>query len=260
MSPLGARLAALTGRDDERWPAVGRMRWSGWPTPALRSLGLLLAVGAVVVGWWWWSGRPAAVSPVIAAAERAMPVSSASPQMTTLQPTPTMVLDPPPTPVLTTAPPDLPVVVHVTGLVRRPGLVTLSAGARVADAVAAAGGVTRPRAADTVNLARPVVDGEQIAVGVSGAGAGSAPPATASGPASGPAPSGGQAMAPTAPVDLNSASVESLDALPGLGPVLSGRIVEWRAAHGPFRSVDELGEVVGIGDALVARLRPHLRV
>jgi competence protein ComEA len=144
------------------------------------------------------------------------------------------------------------VVVHVTGFVRRPGLVTLAAGARVADAVAAAGGVTKPRAADTVNLARPVVDGEQIAVGAPGARvSGSTAPAP-------PPTSGGQPAA--TPIDLNTATVEALDALPGLGPVLSARIVEWRAAHGLFRSVDELGEVVGIGPALMERLRPHVRV
>jgi competence protein ComEA len=67
-------------------------------------------------------------------------------------------------------------------------------------------------------------------------------------------------MSPAVPVDLNTAGVAMLDELPGLGPVLAGRIVEWRTAHGRFRSVDELGEVVGIGPALVERLRPHVRV
>jgi competence protein ComEA len=259
MSPLGTRLAAFAGRDDDHWPAAGRLRWGGWPGPALRMAGLLLAAGAVVGGWWWWSGRPSAVVPVVGTSPSALPTPTpSSPAPVSVPGTSLTALEPasPPavTPVPSASAPEAPVVVHVTGLVHRPGLVTLAAGARVADAVAAAGGVTKPRAADTVNLARPVVDGEQIAVGAAAAGASRAVP-----PAPAPA-GGGQPMPAATPVDLNTATVEALDALPGLGPVLSGRIVEWRAAHGLFRSVDELGEVVGIGPALVERLRPHVRV
>lgn len=257
MSPLGTRLAAFAGRDDDHWPAAGRLRWGGWPGPALRMAGLLLVAGAVVVGWWWWSGQPSAVVPVARTSPSAppaptSPVPLTPPEAASPEPEPAGPLAVTPTPSVTAAP--VPVVVHVTGLVRRPGLVTLAAGARVADAVAAAGGVTRPRAADTVNLARPVVDGEQIAVGAPGAGASRA---TAPAP---PSTGGGQPMPAATPVNLNTATVEALDALPGLGPVLSARIIEWRAAHGLFRSVDELGEVVGIGPSLVERLRPHLRV
>ena len=145
--------------------------------------------------------------------------------------------------------PTVEVVVHVVGLVARPGLVHLPLGARVADAVAAAGGVTRRRAADTVNLARVLVDGEQVVVG---------------GPTvAGAAVVAGAALDGTAaavPVDLNLATESVLDGLPGVGPVLAGRIVAWRVANGSFRSVDELGEVSGIGDAILAQLRPLVHV
>jgi competence protein ComEA len=140
------------------------------------------------------------------------------------------------------------VVVHVTGLVERPGLVRLPAGARVADAIAEAGGVTQRRAADSVNLARVLTDGEQVVVSLTPATAAPAPAAAA--------PAG----APTAPVDLNAATPEALDALPGVGPVIAARIVAWRTTHGQFRSVEELGEVSGIGEAILAQLRPLVRV
>ncbi|POM24363.1 ComE operon protein 1 [Actinomadura rubteroloni] len=139
--------------------------------------------------------------------------------------------------------------VHVLGKVRRPGLVTLTAGARVADAIRAAGG-TRPGATTgALNLARPVVDGEQIPVGVPGA---SPPP-----PVSGPAPPG---AAPSgAPVDLNTATSDDLQRLPGVGPVLAARILAYRTEHGSFRSVDQLQEVSGIGPRRFADLKPQVR-
>lgn len=148
------------------------------------------------------------------------------------------------------------VVVHVVGQVNRPGLVRLRPGARVADAISAAGG-TRPGAdVSVLNLARLVQDGEQIRVPrpgeapLAGAGApgGGAGGASGSGTASG---SGG-------PVSLNTADTAALDALPGVGPVLAQRIVDWRTEHGRFTSVDELGEVSGIGDKLMAQLRPKV--
>ncbi len=148
------------------------------------------------------------------------------------------------------------VVVDVVGQVRRPGLVRLGAGARVADAVQAAGGVGPHGDLAAVNLARVVSDGEQIVVPkigqpVPGAGIGSTGVAVGGG---GP---GGHGL-PV--VDLNSASVTELDGLPGVGPVIAGRIVEWRQAHGRFARVDELAEVGGIGPRLLAQLRPLVRV
>ena len=146
--------------------------------------------------------------------------------------------------------------VHVAGAVSRPGLVELAAGARVADAVEAAGGVTRVADPASVNLARPVVDGEQVVVARRGQPV-ALPAVTPSGsvavPGAGGAPVG-------APVDLNTATMEQLDGLPGIGPVLAQRILDWRVANGRFTVVDELGEVSGIGDATLADLRPLVTV
>jgi len=140
------------------------------------------------------------------------------------------------------------VVVHVVGAVAVPGLVRLRPGARVADAIDAAGGSGAEADLAGVNLARAVTDGEQLVVPVLGA-----PP-----PAAGAAPAG------TAPVgdgtvDLNTADAAALEELPGVGPVLAERIVEHRAQR-PFATVDELDDVTGIGPAMMARLRPLVRV
>lgn len=144
------------------------------------------------------------------------------------------------------------VVVHVVGQVARPGLVRLAAGARVADAIAGAGG-TRPGAdVSAVNLARPVVDGEQVRVPRTGEVL-----APVQGPVQAPAPASGGTSS-GAPVSLNAADAAALDALPGVGPVLAQRILDWRTEHGRFTSVDELGEVSGIGDKLMAQLRDRV--
>lgn len=153
-------------------------------------------------------------------------------------------------------------VVAVAGKVRHPGLVRLAAGARVQDAVRAAGGVRPGASLGLLNLARPVVDGEQILVGVGGAAAGPAAPAP--GPGGGTAGSGGTGAGATgtggAPVDINTATESDLEQLPGVGPVLAQRILDWRTAHGSFSSVDQLRQVSGIGDKKFADLRPQVRV
>lgn len=131
------------------------------------------------------------------------------------------------------------VVVSVAGKVRRPGLVRLPGGARVDDAVRAAGGATGP--VGLLNLARRVVDGEQVLVGV-----GSLP-----GAVGGPA---------TDKVDLNTATVADLDDLPGIGPVLAQRIVDWRTERGRFASVDQLREVSGIGESKYVQLKTKVVV
>lgn len=165
--------------------------------------------------------------------------------------------------------PDRPVVVSVVGLVHTPGLVTLAPGARIADALQAAGGPVN--GADTIglNMARPVGDGEQIVVGL--APVSGRPTALGSSVASGSAPAPGAAGAP-APVsgtvkpkagevlDLNNATVDQLDALPGVGPVTAAAIVAWRQANGRFTSVDQLADVDGIGPARLDKLRPLVRV
>jgi competence protein ComEA len=138
-----------------------------------------------------------------------------------------------------------PLLVHVLGAVGRPGLVELAAGARVVDAVAAAGGFTAEADPAGVNLARPVVDGEQLVV----LAVGQVPlPAAAGGGAS----SGGAAA--DGVVHLNTADVAALDTLPRIGPALAQRILDWREANGPFTSVDQLLEVAGIGDAVFSGL------
>jgi competence protein ComEA len=132
-------------------------------------------------------------------------------------------------------------VVAVAGKVRRPGVVRLPPGSRVMDAVTAAGGVLPGTDLALLNLARKVVDGEQVVVGVASV-----------------APAPGVPGAPGAPgalLDLNTATVEQLDALPGVGPVLAQRLVEYRTANGGFRSVDQLREVDGIGESRFQRLK-----
>jgi competence protein ComEA len=153
----------------------------------------------------------------------------------------------------TTAPsPD--VVVHVTGAVRRPGLVELPGGSRVNDAVSAAGGGTRKADLGSVNLARVLVDGEQIVVLRRGVLA--APGLSSATADTGPA----GAVSPGQLVDLNNATLEQLDGLPGVGPVLAQRIIDWRGKHGRFSSVDELTDVSGIGERTLADLRALVRV
>ncbi|MGH3036829.1 MAG: helix-hairpin-helix domain-containing protein [Gaiellaceae bacterium] len=139
------------------------------------------------------------------------------------------------------------VVVHVAGAVARPGLYRLPDGSRVDDAIALAGG-PRPKAAlDLVNLAAPVVDGQQVIVPLKGAGGAAAAAGTGT-------PEEGGAVA--AKVSLNSATLEQLDELPGVGPVTAQQILDYREANGAFRSVDELDAVPGIGPAKLEQLRP----
>jgi len=126
-------------------------------------------------------------------------------------------------------------VVHVAGAVRRPGLYRLAEGKRVADAVARAGGATAPADTAAINLAAPLADGMQVVVPSRVAGAAGA--------------------AAAGRVSLSSASVAELDALPGIGPVTAQKIVDYRLAHGGFRSIDDLDAIPGIGPARIEQLR-----
>lgn len=136
-------------------------------------------------------------------------------------------------------------VVDVAGAVRRPGLYRLRQGTRIDDAIAAAGGATAKAQLDSVNLAAPVADGEQVLVPGRGI-------AAAASPAS---PAAAGAASPSAPLDLNTATAEQLDALPGVGPVTAQKIIAYRTAHGPFHAVAELEGVPGIGPAKMAELK-----
>jgi competence protein ComEA len=157
------------------------------------------------------------------------------------------------------------VVVHVAGVVAAPGLYRLPGGARVADALDAAGGPLPGAALDSLNLARPLTDGEQVvappAVAAPGAGGVPAPSAPGVTP-SGVAPSAAPPSAARADgkLDLNRATVQDLDALPGIGPVLAQRIVSYRDEHGPFKTLGKLRDVPGIGEKTFQKLAPLLVV
>lgn len=244
-APLPVEESSVGDAEEEMPPqAAPRLRTGPWSTAAVRGLVVVTVLAVGIAGYLMWQAQPREVAPV-------PEVLAVGEQVTGNLP-----VDPDPAPgefesLASEAPAPLPpspdVIVHVAGLVARPGLVRLPGGSRVADAVEAAGGVTKPQAAESVNLARLVVDGEQIYVGGPGGGGG-------------PAAQGSASSSPTSPLDLNTATAEQFDALPGVGPVIAGRIVEWRTVHGRFRSVEELGEVSGIGEAILANLRPLVRV
>ncbi len=138
-----------------------------------------------------------------------------------------------------------PLFVHVAGLVRRPGVYELRPGDRVIDAVEAAGGIRRGADLDSLNLAASLVDGQQVLVARRGA------------PGTGPAAAAGMTAGK---VNLNTADAALLDTLPGIGQVLAARIIEHRERHGPFRSVDDLVNVSGIGEVTLEDLRDLVTV
>lgn len=145
------------------------------------------------------------------------------------------------------------VTVHVAGAVNRPGVVSLPVGSRAVDAVGAAGGLAAGADPDRLNLAAPVLDGTRLVVPLLGQ---QVPPELAPQvPATGEPGSTGGAAAIAAPVDLNSATAQQLDALPGIGPSTAAAIVAYRSQHGSFRSVEGLLDVRGIGDAKLDALR-----
>ena len=196
----------LVDMDPEPTDPSPRLRWfTSWDARARKAvLALLTGLGLVIV-WWWWSGQP---EPIQAVEESTQVMTDVA-----LEEVGGVVL------------------VHVVGDVAEPGIVELPDGARVNDAIEAAGGATKPKALESVNLARLVVDGEQIVVGIT---------------------SGAQ---DSGVISINSSTVEELDELPGVGPVIAERIVQWRETNGPFRSIDELTEVSGIGPAMLEQLR-----
>jgi competence protein ComEA len=204
---------------------------------AVRALGAVAVAVFVIAAFIAWRSQPRAevvTSPAVASPATVSP--SVAPAATPASSAPS------------TAGPA--VVVAVTGRVRRPGLVTLPPGARVADAIAAAGGVLPHTDLSFVNLARKVSDGELIVIGIE--------------------PSPGQVVDPTGtdtpasaaagPVDLNTAGAAELETLPGIGPALAQRILDYRTQHGTFRSVDDLQNVTGIGPSKFAEIKPLVTV
>ncbi len=145
------------------------------------------------------------------------------------------------------------IVVYVCGAVRRPGVYHMATGARISDLLEAAGGAAAKAELQAVNLAARLADGEQVVVPAQGASVVAAASA-------GAGDSNGGAAAATAPVNLNTATLEQLDALPGVGPATAQKIIDYRTANGGFKSVDDLKNVSGIGDAKFADLQPLVTV
>lgn len=158
------------------------------------------------------------------------------------------------------APSSSAVVVHVLGAVRRPGIVEVRLGDRVIDAIAAAGGVSDTADVARVNLARVLVDGEQLYVPAMGEQLPAAAGSAAGGPAGGSGASAGAGGASGGLVNLNTADAAALETLPGVGPALATRILSWREENGPFRAVDELLAVSGIGEKTLAGFRDLVTV
>lgn len=201
----------------------------------------MLLVGAIaVVGTLWWTGRP-------------IPVPAAPVGIGTEDPSTAAGAEPAGAPTGADT-----VTVHVAGAVGRPGLVQLRLGARVADAIEAVGGLQIDADTTRLNLAREVVDGERLdvlrvgEVAADGHGEGAAAPSTAG--------DAGGAVRPDGTLDLNLADAGDLEELPGVGPVLAGRILEWRETNGPFTEVGQLRDVAGIGEKTFQSLAPLVAV
>ncbi|HEX6967510.1 MAG TPA: ComEA family DNA-binding protein [Micromonosporaceae bacterium] len=201
--------------------------------PGRRGVKALAVVAAAVVlgaGAWAWRSRP-----------QTQPLRDVPSAGQIVEPVGDPAIDP------SAATPAGEVVVAVSGKVRRPGLVRLPAGARVADAIEGAGGTLPGAETSLLNLARKVTDGELILVGVT------PPPGTVTGAT-------GETVAGGGKVNLNTATQAQLETLPGVGPVLAQRILAYRERHGGFRSVTDLRRVEGIGDARFEQLRDLVTV
>ena len=218
----------------------------------VKALAVVAAFVVVASAFLAWRARPSTVTVAPGAA-------IAAPGATALGGPPTNA-GPTVPPSASTASAATTLVIAVEGKVRHPGLVRLPPGSRIADAIDAAGGAQPGTDLSFVNLAQKVVDGELIVIGVTpppGVAATGAGTSGAGG--SGAGGSGGTAQ-PGARIDLNTATEADLDTLPGIGPALAQRIIDYRTQHGAFRTVDELRNVSGIGDAKFAEIKDLVTV
>lgn len=230
-------------------PAKEFGRWD-ITTHHVTLVALTVALLIAVTAWWVLRAKPEAGT---VSSERTLPSPASAPAGTTPSVNPPTAGEPAATLSAATMSPSAiggSVVVDVAGKVRRPGIVELPAGSRIVDALDSAGGVRPDVDTASLNLARVLVDGEQIVVGLEVP----AMPPTAAALGGSPSP-----QAP-AMVDLNTATAEQLDTLPGIGPVTAAAILTWRAENGAFSAVDELLEVSGIGDATLADIQAHVYV
>jgi competence protein ComEA len=207
--------------------------------PKVAAAALLL--GACAAGVFWF--RAGIATPTPASGAAAGPTSAS----TAIEPA---------VPSTTSQPADAPVVVHVAGAVAKPGVVTLRRASRVVDAIDAAGGPLPDADLDRLNLAAPVEDGMRVAVPLRGQ---PAPPLDAASP-SGSTAETADGDAPAGPINLNTASLDELESLPGIGPTLAQAIIDERERSGGFRSVADLRRVRGIGDARFAQVEPLVTV
>lgn len=220
------RLSQLAASFDSQLPAVDepvavRPRPE---VPYVRAVAAVAVAASVLLVWWLLAGRPKTSDPVAP-----LTVPTATVAASDKAPTPELIID-------------------VVGTVRRPGIVTLPKGSRVYEAIEAAGGLKGKVDTTTLNLARELTDGEQVIVGIE--------PVEGFDPAASPAGAGPA----QAKVNLNSATAEQLDALPGVGPVTAQSILNWRQDNGRFSTVDDLLDVKGIGEATLAELRDLVTV
>jgi competence protein ComEA len=205
--------------------------------PGARALAVLGVLAALAAAFFLWLSRPEPQPLQGRALPGVRPGRSASPPAGS-QP-----------PASSSAPPAS-LIVQVIGKVAHPGVFTLPTGSRVGDAITAAGGLAAGASTGALNLARRLTDGEQVPVGVPGA-----PPVVAQ-PGSPTGSDGGTAQ----PLDLNSATADQLQQLPGVGPVYAKRILDYRTQHGGFRSIDELRQISGIGQHRFAQIKPLVHI
>jgi competence protein ComEA len=207
MPTLRDRLERLAGRRSEVW--------------VVAAVVAVVVIGGVAM---WRRGTEARVAPPAVAPPTTAAVPSSTPSPVAAQGS---------------------LLVHVAGAVRRPGLYDLVAGARVADAIEAAGGALRRAQLDALNLAETLADGQKVEVPVPGEGL------------TGPLPSPAASTAST-PVNVNLADQAALESIPGIGPVTAGAILEYRAQIGSFTSIEQLLDVSGIGPATLESMRPYV--